>query len=248
MATRSFRSTRGAALGAWCVTSSLLVIVAGCRSASPHDVPQSAPSVAAVAPAPDPNRGCNLAIADRTSDAGCWVTVQTSLGVLNDGPLFWHVYGFPSTAAAESARSARGAVAESFDKHWLFAIGPEGWRPSSGERLAVVGPLNIRRDVPYTARYMEATFPPDFTTALRGHRHSGAEAWYVVSGAQCLETPDGPMVLRAGQSGMVAEGPPMYIAVVGPETRRSVLVVLHPTAEPWVTNATDWTPKGSCPK
>ena len=85
-------------------------------------------------------------------------------------------------------------------------------------------------------------------TAGGGHRHSGAEAWYVLTGAQCLETPDSLIVARAGESAMVPPGPPMAISGVGPETRRAVLIVLHPTAEPWVSPATDWAPAGRCPK
>jgi quercetin dioxygenase-like cupin family protein len=48
-------------------------------------------------------------------------------------------------------------------------------------------------DKPYTARYMEAVFPPGAQPAGSGpgHRHPGLEAWYVLSGAQCLETPNG---------------------------------------------------------
>ncbi|MEP7001954.1 MAG: hypothetical protein ABI969_15815 [bacterium] len=174
--------------------------------------------------------------------------MQTALGVLNDGPLFWHVYSYASATDADAARGPRGTTAESFGKHWLFAIEPHDWKPSSGQRLAVVGPLNVRGDVSYTVRYMEAVFPAGYTTPLLGHRHSGAEAWYILTGAQCLETPAGPMVLRAGESGMVPQGPPMSISVVGPDTRRAVLLVLHPTAEPWVSSAADWTPKGTCPK
>ncbi len=94
---------------------------------------------------------------------------------------------------------------------------------------------------------MEAVFPSDFRTALAGHRHSGTEAWYVLTGAQCLETPSGPCIARAGETYMVG-GQPMAISGVGTETRRSVLLVLHPTGAPWVSSASDWTPKGLCPR
>lgn len=33
----------------------------------------------------------------------------------------------------------------SFGKAWLFYIAPASWRPSSGERVAMIGPLPIRR-------------------------------------------------------------------------------------------------------
>ena len=44
------------------------------------------------------------------------------------------------------------------------------------------------------------------------------------------------------------EGPPMALNSVGTETRRSVLLVLHDTSQPWITMAVDWQPKGLCPQ
>ena len=70
----------------------------------------------------------------------------------------------------------------------------------------------------------------------------------MVTGAQCLETPDGVILARAGEGAKVPQGPPMAISGVGPETRRAVLLVLHPSAEPWVSPAVEWRAKGLCPK
>ena len=64
---------------------------------------------------------------------------------------------------------------------------PAAPRPSSPR--TVVGPLPIARHELYGQRYMEPVFPANMGTPV--HVHSGAEAWYVVSGAQCSETPDG---------------------------------------------------------
>jgi quercetin dioxygenase-like cupin family protein len=148
--------------------------------------------------------------------------------------------------AAEAAKGPRGTVVESFGKVWLYTIAESKWRASGGERIATIGPLKIQAGIQYTARYMEAVFAPGMSTPV--HRHSGAEAWYLVSGVQCLETRDGIRVVRTGKGGMVPEGPPMVLSSVGTETRRSVLVVLHDTSQPWVTYTSDWKPKGRCPK
>jgi len=43
---------------------------------------------------------------------------------------------------------------------------------------------------------MEAVFTLGMRAAI--HRHSGPEAWYLLSGTQCLKTPDGITVARAG--------------------------------------------------
>jgi quercetin dioxygenase-like cupin family protein len=176
------------------------------------------------------------------------------------GDLFWHLDEFSSRALAESARGPRGTVTESFGKHWLFTIAEESWRPSGGEHVASIGPLVIARDGPYTARYMEALFPPGSQPvgAGPGHRHPGPEAWYVLSGAQCLETPNGIITASAGGTAMVPEGWPMAISDLGTEIRRTVLLVLHPSSEPWNMPIEDpgnpgaphshWRPRGLCPK
>jgi quercetin dioxygenase-like cupin family protein len=190
--------------------------------------------------------GCDTPISQRTSDVGCYLTANLDLGELPQVPLFWHLYSFPTRVAAEANKGPKGTVVESFGKIWLYVIAGESWHPINGERIAVIGPLPVRPNRKYTARYMEALFTPGMHG--RPHRHSGIEAWYVLSGAQCLETPDGIMVARAGESAVVPEGPPMAISSVGPETRRAVLLVLHDTSQPWLTPASDWQPKGLCPK
>ena len=225
---------------------SMSIVSAGCRSAAVHGVAHGASASPRSTAPVDANRTCQMSVSQRSSNEGCWLTSEMPLGALNGGPLFWHVYTYPTSEAAAAARGPRGAAAESFGRHWTFTIEDASWRPIAGERVALIGPLSVRRLTPYTARYMEAVFSPDYRLPPVGHRHSGAEAWYVVTGAQCLETPTGPIVVRAGEGSMVAAGPPMAISVVGPETRRAVLLVLHPTAEPWMVSAPDWTPKGLC--
>jgi quercetin dioxygenase-like cupin family protein len=128
--------------------------------------------------------------------------------------VFWHVYQYPSRAAAQAAAVPRSTVVEAFGRVMLYVIVEEGWRPAAGERLAVVGPLSHEGGQEYTARYIEGVFTPGMQT--RAHRHSGAEGWYVLEGAQCLETPNGVIVVRAGETAMVAGGAPMVLTGSGP--------------------------------
>jgi quercetin dioxygenase-like cupin family protein len=190
--------------------------------------------------------GCDTPISQRPSEVGCYFTASEVLGALTQGQVFWHLYHYPTRAAAEAARGPHGTVVESFGKVWLYTIAEEGWQPSGGTRVAVIGPLTITPGKQYTARYMEAVFTPGMKTRI--HRHSGAEAWYVLAGTQCLETPKGITVAHAGEGAVVPQGPPMILQTVGSETRRSVLLVLHESPEPWSTLASDWKPKGLCPE
>jgi mannose-6-phosphate isomerase-like protein (cupin superfamily) len=189
--------------------------------------------------------GCETPISARTADEGCYLVAAQALGKLPADELFWHIYTYPTLAAANAVRPARGAVVQSQGKVWLYAIAHSAWRPRSGVRLALVGPLPHDSQTAYTARYMEAAIPPGRKT--RVHVHSGPEAWYVLEGAQCLETPEGITVVRAGESALVRQGPPMMLSGMGSVTRRTVLLVLHDAAQPWMASDTTWKPKGLCP-
>jgi quercetin dioxygenase-like cupin family protein len=107
---------------------------------------------------------------------------------------------------------------------------------------------------------MEALYPPGAQTPQNrpGHRHPGPEAWYVLSGAQCLETPNGLVTASAGGTALVPEGWPTAVSSVGSETRRTVVLVLHPSSEPYSMAIDDprspgaphahWKPRGLCPQ
>ena len=90
---------------------------------------------------------------------GLLLTAEVQLGVLPAQPLHWHIYEYPSRAAAEAVRGDRGTAAEVFGRHWLYFIADDQWRPASGEKIALIGPLHVATDTPYTARYMQALFP-----------------------------------------------------------------------------------------
>jgi quercetin dioxygenase-like cupin family protein len=92
---------------------------------------------------------------------------------------------------------------------------------------------------------MEGVFEPGMQT--RAHRHPGVEAWYTVDGEQCLETPKGKLVQRAGDGGvMVPGGDPMQLTGIGTTTRRSLVLILQDASKPRMMLASDWTPKGLC--
>jgi hypothetical protein len=91
---------------------------------------------------------------------------------------------------------------------------------------------------------MAATFLPGMKS--RVHRHPGPEAWYVVSGEQCAETPERKIVLRSGEGDFVPEGPPMVLWGTGTVKRQGLALILHDTSRPMSAPAPDWTPAGLC--
>jgi hypothetical protein len=203
-------------------------------------------------------RGCSTPVSERRMEAGCYTTAVTPLGPLAAGHWFWHIDVFATPEAAKAAASERSTVVESLGRLWLYTIADEGWRPAGGDRIARIGPLDVSGGQAYTAHYMEAVFPPDLDTGVIGHRHPGSEAWYVVTGTQCLETPNGLIMASAGNAALVPEGWPMAISAVGPRTRRALVLILHRSDEAYsmpVHHQThvgspfaDWKPKGLCPQ
>jgi quercetin dioxygenase-like cupin family protein len=189
---------------------------------------------------------CEEPAQTHTGKVGCYLIATTSLGVFSAPSVYWHLYEYGDRAEAEASAAPRSTVVESQGRMWVYTIADKDWQPRGGQRVAVIGPLSVSAGRQYTARYMEAMFEPGMQTAV--HRHSGAEAWYLLTGAQCLETPEGITVVKAGEGAVVPEGPPMMLSSVGNETRRSVLLVLHDSSQPWTSPATDWKPAGRCPK
>ena len=177
---------------------------------------------------------------------GCFILTSQSVGKLA-GPTYWHLETFASRAAAEKARTARGAVVEAFDKVWLLTIADVGWRSKGGTHVAEIGPLLTTAGREYTAQFMEATFRPGMKSRI--HVHSGPEAWYTLSGETCLETPDRSLVGRAGGPPVIVpQGPPMELTATGTETRRALVLILHDSTLPATTVTSDWQPKGLCSK
>ncbi|HEV7694031.1 MAG TPA: hypothetical protein VGO52_24575 [Hyphomonadaceae bacterium] len=234
-----------------------LSIIAGLIAAAPALAPtgaQERSADGARANNPGLPGWCETPVEQRKAEPGCYTTAITKLGLLPKAPLYWHLDTYPDKAAAEANKTPRSTVVDGHGKHWLFTIADQAWRPKAGERVAMIGPLIVDRGVSYTAHYLETVIEPGFQDGKMGHRHSGPEAWYIVSGGQCLETPNGVMAGVAGQSMMAPEGWPMAIASIGDETRRAVVLVLHRTSEPYTSPVNSkpdaphahWEPKGAC--
>jgi len=189
--------------------------------------------------------GCDRPRTGPADAVGCYALGSELLGAVPATPLFWHLDAYPTRAAAAEAGRGRGTVAEAHGRVWLFTIAEAGWRPEGGERVARVGPLPLTPGRGYVAYYIEGVVPPGARTPA--HRHAGPEAWYILEGTNCVETPDGVRTAGAGESLIVPEGPPMVLTGTGTVTRRTLAVIVHDTAQPWTIPAPDWTPKGGCP-
>jgi mannose-6-phosphate isomerase-like protein (cupin superfamily) len=178
--------------------------------------------------------------ADREAP-GCYQISQVDLGEVPTA-LYWQIYQFPTKAAAkvEAGRHDWSAVAEAHSRVWLFVLGKAPEPINGGAKQALIGPLHPPPG-PVTAHFSEAIFSPGMQT--RVHSHLGPEAFYVVEGEQCMETPSDTRLIPAGGTYVVESGPHIQAA---PKGRRNLVLILAPTGKPAVIPGGDRRPTGFC--
>ena len=184
----------------------------------------------------------------RTQEVGCWILADDPIGPLAKSPVFWALDVYPTRAAAEADKGARGTVLESLGKVWLLTIEYQESKPLHGSRAAEIGPLPVVAGENYSVQYMEAIFNPGMTAPE--HLHSGPEAWYTLAGETCLETSDGRVQIGSadGPPVIVPMGLSMHLTATGTEQRRSLVLILHQTSQPVSTLDHKWVAKGLCNK
>lgn len=197
-------------------------------------------------PAGAQTTGCEP-IAERAGrQFGCFITARAELGALpRDSALYWHIDAFSTRSMADAAATSRGTVVSSLGRIWLFTIADSGWRRRDGERVAMAGPLPLIEADSFAAVYMEGVFQPGMHSPV--HRHPGVEVWHTLQGEQCLETPHGKLVQRAGDPPLIVPGGvPMILTGTGRGVRRSLVLILEDATKPRSVLAPDWTPLGRC--
>lgn len=178
----------------------------------------------------------------RQGQPGCWVVASIPISPSAE-PLYWHVYEAQS-AAQERRVGQEGQVIRAHGRTWIVAVAGKHWRAPAGRHVASVGPLQLLSAKPHTASLMEATFTRGM--ASRIHTHPGPEAWVVLEGQQCLETPEGVIRASAGDAMMVRGGIPMQLFGTGKSVRRALVLIVHPTGEALGMTEHDWRPTGAC--
>ena len=157
--------------------------------------------------------------------------------------IYWHIYTFPRRADADTAKSPSGIVVEENGRVWLSEFGSRDRPSHGGHRIAVVGPLKLLPAESYTAEIAYSVMQPGDRS--RVHTHSGPEAWYVLSGAQCLRTPNGTRSALAGATMSVTPNLPMELSVTGSKVARSLTLVIHDSTQEFGTAST-WKPTVAC--
>ena len=185
----------------------------------------------------------------KSSDTGCQLLGKITVQQFPDSPLFWSLNRFPTRAAADTAKVPNSLAAEAEGRYWLFSFGPKDAAPKSGELVASVGPLPLTSNTLPKASLYEivaylAVMPPGAYTKV--HIHPGPEAWYVLSGEQCLETPAGVMKAGTGETMFAPPMTPMRLTNSGSSVRHALFIVIHDASQPWTIPTNDWKPSGAC--
>ena len=157
--------------------------------------------------------------------------------------VYWQLREFSSRRAADAAKSATGIVEEEDGRVWLSEFGAPDTAPRGGHSIAVIGPLQLAPAAAYTAVLSYAVMRPGDKS--RVHTHPGPEGWYVLTGEQCLDTPDGPIRAQAGGAMTVRPNIAMELNVTGTKLRRAFALVIHDSAQVRGT-AASWKPSGAC--
>ena len=115
--------------------------------------------------------GCEPVAARAGRAFGCFITAREELGALpRDSALYWHIDAFPTQALAEAATVPRSTVVRSLDRIWLFTIAEAGWRPATGKRIALTGPLPLRGSKPGTRWRASSAWKPRMAFWYSGRR------------------------------------------------------------------------------
>jgi mannose-6-phosphate isomerase-like protein (cupin superfamily) len=196
----------------------------------------------AVGEAPPVPGGCSAAAAENQDQPGCYLSAEVQL-VSAPPRLYWHIHEADDTASAtaEARRHPWSRVILSHARNWLYVLTESGEKIDFGIHRATIGPLELPAGRPVTIRFIESVFPPGMQT--RVHAHPGVEAFYVVEGEQCMETPTERIRIPAGQSFVVQSGPHVQAS---PKGRRNLAILAVPDGETWMTLKTDWKPSVFC--
>ncbi len=175
---------------------------------------------------------------------GCFLVAAAKGLQFSQPSIYWHVATFPNRAAAEAAKSPAGAIVEEDGKVWLSEFGTKDLK-LGGRHVAVIGPLPLLPAKTYDAEIAYAVMRPGDRS--RVHTHDGPEAWYVLAGEQCLETPAGVRRAVAGKTMFVEPSVPMELSITGKSTRRAFAMVVHDSSTGWGMES-EWKPAGMCAK
>lgn len=152
------------------------------------------------------------------------------------GQLFWRIESFATLGQAQTAAGTWALVVESAGKVWLFTLGAAGGSSVGSTKVAEVGPVPRFIAPQYPLRINEAGGTPGSTTPV--HAHPGSETFFVLAGAQSVRTPDGVMVVKAGEAAPGhGAGMPMQVSASGSTDLHALVMFVLDATKPFSSPA-----------
>jgi quercetin dioxygenase-like cupin family protein len=170
---------------------------------------------------------------ERRGEIGCSIVENKPLPETLKEPLFWHIDRFDS---GELARTPVGPASIAFEAHgtwWLLTIESKIDDHHGGRHVTQVELPPLPPAPKYSMLVISAYIPPRLTS--RVHNHSGVEAFYVVDGEQCLETPTRAYKMPKGETLAVPAGVTMQLVATGSTPRRALAVIVYDARQPPTT-------------
>jgi quercetin dioxygenase-like cupin family protein len=167
---------------------------------------------------------------ERRGGIGCSIIVRKLLPEGLKEPLYWHIDRFDSI---ERARAAAGPASFAFEADgaaWLSVVESTTSDHHGGQHVTAVGPLPLPKASRYAMQINSAKFTPGMYS--RPHTHSGVEAFYVLAGEQCLQTPTGATILRKGETLALPADMPMRAVATGTGIRYGFGIIIHDASQP----------------
>ena len=166
---------------------------------------------------------------ERQGGIGCsFVRKELPAGLKE--PIFWHIDRFESIEQARAAEGPASVAIEANGKAWLMTIESQISDHHGGRHEAEVGPLPLTKASKYALQINSAKFTPGMYSRI--HTHSGVEAFYVLEGEQCLETPTRAITMRKGEKAFVPTGTTMRLVAAGTGTRYGFGVIIYDASQP----------------
>jgi quercetin dioxygenase-like cupin family protein len=188
--------------------------------------------------------GCTAPAAEHRDEAGCYLLSEIAI---EGAParLYWHIIEFPDApaAGAEALKHRWSQTATAHGRVWLFVMGDKREVVNGGTPAKVIGPMDVPPGGAASIRFLISSFPPGMRT--RVHSHPGSEAFYVVDGEQCVETPSDHHRIGPGDGYVVQRGIHMQAAAKG---RRSLVALILRPHETWSKPEPGWKPTAYCDK
>jgi quercetin dioxygenase-like cupin family protein len=170
---------------------------------------------------------------ERHGGIGCSYVANKELSGHLREPLYWHPDRFDD---GEKARAAAGPDSVAFDGHgawWLLSVESTVDNHHGGAHVSQVLLPPLPTAAKYSMLVISSFIPAGMTS--RVHHHSGVEAFYVVDGEQCLETPSRAYPVKKGDVLVLPTGVTMQMVVTGATPRRALAAVIYDAAQPPTT-------------